>query len=197
MKVENTPKLVTERLVLRRFTADDVAAMQALLSDTEVNVYLPWFPITSHAKAHSFMKLTYFDYYERPSAYRYAITLKDEDKPIGYVTLSDNESYDIGYGLAKEYWGKGIVTEAVLAVLDRLKANGYCYVTATHDVNNVASGEVMKKVGMEYKYSYVEQWQPKNIEVTFRMYQLNFDGVQRVYEEYKTLHGNFFIEENA
>ena len=33
----------------------------------------------------------------------------------------------------------------------------------------------MKRIGMEYQYSYEEQWQPKDILVTFRMYQLNLD----------------------
>lgn len=46
--------------------------------------------------------------------------------------------------------------------------------TTTHDVNNAASGEVMKKLGMKYQYTYVEQWQPKNIEVHFKLYQFNF-----------------------
>ena len=43
----------------------------------------------------------------------------------------------------------------------------------------------MKKMGMKYQYTYEEQWQPKNILVTFRMYQLNLDGQNdRVYMEY-------------
>ena len=43
----------------------------------------------------------------------------------------------------------------------------------------------MKNLGMCYQYSYEEQWQPKGILVTFRMYQLNLDGQnERVYKEY-------------
>ena len=38
---------------------------------------------------------------------------------------------------------------------------------------------------MKYRYSYKELWQPKNILVTFRMYQLNLDGQEeRVYRKY-------------
>lgn len=38
---------------------------------------------------------------------------------------------------------------------------------------------------MQYQYSYEEQWQPKDVLVTFRMYQLNLDGQNdRVYKEY-------------
>lgn len=32
----------------------------------------------------------------------------------------------------------------------------------------------MRRLGLTYRYSYVEQWQPKDITVTFRMYQKNF-----------------------
>lgn len=48
---------------------------------------------------------------------------------------------------------------------------------------------------MKYQYSYEEQWQPKNILVTFRMYQLNFDGNQeRVYKKYWDTSAVHFIE---
>lgn len=37
---------------------------------------------------------------------------------------------------------------------------------------------IYEEIGMEYKYSYREMWEPKNFEVIFRMYQLNLrDGV--------------------
>lgn len=48
---------------------------------------------------------------------------------------------------------------------------------------------------MQYKYSYKELWQPKNYEVTFRMYQLNFDGIDRTYMEYWDKYPHF-IEDN-
>lgn len=43
----------------------------------------------------------------------------------------------------------------------------------------------MKRLVMKYMYSYEELWKPKNITVTFRMYQLNLDGNnKRIYREY-------------
>ena len=69
--------------------------------------------------------------------------------------------------------------------------------TATHDINNINSGKVMKKLQMNYQYSYEELWQPKNKMVTFRMYQLNLDGNQkRVYKKYWDMYPNHYIEEN-
>ena len=65
------------------------------------------------------------------------------------------------------------MTEAGRAVIEQVKKDGLLYITATHDKNNPRSGGVMRNVGMKYQYSYKEQWQPKNILVKFRMYQLN------------------------
>lgn len=77
-----------------------------------------------------------------------------------------------------------------------LKQTDIPYITATHDVNNPRSGKVMQAIGMVYKYSYEELWQPKNILVTFRMYQLNFEGDEnRVYRKYWNKYSTHFIEE--
>lgn len=49
----------------------------------------------------------------------------------------------------------------------------------------------MQQMGMKYCYSYEEQWQPKDLWVTFRMYQLNLDGQKdRVYNR-NTKSSNF------
>lgn len=192
---ENTPTIKTERLILRKFDKTDAAALFEILSDKEANVFLPWFPLKSIDETKLFLHEHFLAYYNKPSAYRYAICLKEDNKPIGYVWLSDDESHDFGYGLKKEFWHLGIATEAASAVLERIKHAGYSYITATHDTNNPNSGKVMRKLGMEYKYSYVEQWKPKDISVTFRMYQLNFDGNnERTYMKYWDAYKNHMIE---
>jgi hypothetical protein len=62
-------------------------------------------------------------------------------------------------------------------------------------VNNPRSGNVMKNIGMTYRYSYEEQWQPKNKLVTFRMYQLNFSDLgDWVYKTYWNEHPIHFVE---
>ena len=80
-------------------------------------------------------------------------------------------------------------------MIAQVKKDGLPYITATHDRNNPRSGGVMRNVGMKYQYSYEEQWQPKNILVTFRMYQLNPDGEKdRVYKKYWDSSDVHFIE---
>jgi len=190
--------LKTNRLILREFesTQSDYQAIFSIMSDKEVNKYLPWFPIKSTDDAKEFYKKRMLSKYERKSGYFFAICMKEDNIPIGYITVGCETSHDFGYGLKKEHWNKGIVTEASEEVIKFLKLIGWKYITATHDIYNEASGKVMQKLGMEYKYSYEEQWQPKNITVTFRMYQLNLDGDrERVYKEYWNKHPVHFIED--
>lgn len=87
------------------------------------------------------------------------------------------------------------MSEAVEAVIQQAKKDNLCYVTATHDIKNIHSGNVMKKIGMHYCYSYKEQWMPKNRPVIFRMYQINLDGKKRIYQKYWNQYEHF-IEEN-
>ena len=55
---------------------------------------------------------------------------------------------------------------------------------------------VMEKLGMTYRYSYVEQWQPKDLRVTFRLYQLDLDGQERpAYPGYWDTHPEHWVEE--
>lgn len=177
----NIPTLETKRLILRKFTENDLEALYKIYSDKEVNRFLPWFPLKTLEDTKPFYERQFI----QKCAYNYAICLKEDNYPIGYVNVSANNSHDFGYGLRKEFWHRGIVTEAGTAVVEQLRKDGISYITATHDVNNTRSGGVMKQLGMKYQYSYEEQWQPKDILVTFRMYQLNLDGAEsRVYTGY-------------
>lgn len=170
--MENTPTLLTPRLILRRFTPEDVPALFALLRDEEVNTFLPWFPVKTLEEARQHLQERYLSQYSRPQSYHYAVCLREE------------------------YWHQGIITEAAKAVVEQLRRDAVPYITATHDVNNPRSGAVMQKLGMQYQYSYREQWQPKNFPVVFRMYQLNLDGKDRVYRAYWEQYPHF-IESNV
>lgn len=186
----------TERLILRKFGKNDVEDLFELLKDEEVNTFLPWFPLKNIEETEKFLDERFLETYKRELIHRYAICLKEDNKPIGYVWLSEDESRDFGYALRKEFWHKGIVTEAAKRIIEEIKTDGYSYITATHDINNPRSGEVMKKLGMDYKYSYIERVQPKNILVTFRLYQMNFDEKKdRTYMEYWHKYKNGFKED--
>ena len=173
----NTPLLETKRLILRKFTADDCEDLFRILSDERVNVFLPWFPHKSPEETRAFLERSVFADYRKKIAYRYAIEMRGENRVIGYLSLlgidEERRGGDIGYGLLRAYWGRGIMTEAVGALLARLRADGFRYATATHDVNNPASGRVMQKSGMRYVCTYPEFWQPKGIQTQFKLYRID------------------------
>ena len=182
----------TKRLFLRRFHEQDLKALYHLLKDEQVNTFLPWYPVKNIEET-----LAFYQKHIANEPYFLAICLQNDNQPIGYVHMSMDESHDFGYALCQEYWHKGIVTEASQALIEQLKNDDIPYITATHDRNNPRSGGVMRQIGMKYCYSYVEQWQPKNIPVTFRMYQLNLDEHKdRVYQKYWNLYDNHFIEKD-
>ena len=122
--------------------------------------------------------------------------LKADNVPIGYVWAGTEDSHDLGYGLRRAYRGQGIITKAARAVIEQLRQAGVSRVTATHDVNNPRSGRVMRRLGMRCCCTYLAQWQPKDIPVHFRMYQLNPDGNKaRVYRKYRDMYPVHFVEE--
>ncbi|HCW81754.1 MAG TPA: GNAT family N-acetyltransferase [Clostridiales bacterium] len=191
----NTPELETNRLILRKFSQADLPALFKILGDEDANTFLPWFVLKDLKETEKFYNERIANEYRKESAYFYAVCLKQDNIPIGYIKASTEESYDFGYALRKEFWHNGFVTESGRAVIQQLKKDKIPYVTATHDIKNPRSGYVMQKLGMQYRYSYVEQWQPKNIPVTFRMYQLNLDGnTDRVYKKYWETYPTHFIE---
>lgn len=194
---ENTPLIKTNRLLLRKFTKLDAPAMLSLLKDKEVNTFLPWFPLETLNDTEKHLQENYLEKYNLDAAYHYAICLSSNNIPIGYVNVSDNNSHDLGYGLRKEYWHRGIATEACKAVTARLKGSGLPYITATHDIHNPHSGGVMLNLGMTYRYTYQELCQPKNALVTFRMYQLDLDHIHAgTYWQYWNQNPVHFVEAN-
>lgn len=188
----------TKRLVLRKFQGKDVPYIFDLLSDIDVNKYLPWFSLKTYEEAYDFYIKNIKTKYINNSSYFYAICLKDDNIPIGYIKFDKDESHDLGYAIQKDFWSKGLISEAAKAILKFAKEQGLEYVTATHDINNIRSGYVMKSCGMKYCYIYEENWQPKDIKVHFRMYQINFyKRNNKIYMKYWNKYTNHFIEDDV
>ena len=180
--------LAGKRVILRRFKDSDIKALYELLSDEKVNTYLPWYPLKTIEEARSFYEERLKD-----RKYAFAICLKDQDYPIGYVCISEDDSHDMGYAIALKYQRQGLVFEACAEVIAYLKKEGVAYITATHDEKNEASGKVMRKLGMRYLYSYKERWMPKDIDVFFRLYELDIDMIERTYIGYWLMYQEHYI----
>lgn len=161
MNLQNTPKLETERLILRRFTEGDLADMFQLYSDPLTNQFLPWEPFASLQETREYLHTVIFEEYSKDLAYCYALEEKRSCQVIGYVVLHHIQPRprkgELGYGLRSDYWNQGYMTEACLALIQRLKEDGFSSVVASHDVNNPASGSVLKKLGMTYQSTITQQ----------------------------------------
>lgn len=187
--------MTTDRLKLRPFTAADLPDFLALQQDAEVNRFLPWFAPADDAAS---LKLLHAQYLDDPDGEALAICRRADSRVIGYVHAAASPAHDLGYGLRRDAWGQGFMTEAVTALIARLPVAAYPFLTATHDVNNPRSGAVMQRVGMTYQYTYREQWQPKDYPVDFRLYLLNRDGhTQRQFLKYWHQSTRHWVEDLA
>ena len=95
------PNIKHTRLILRKFNENDLEAFYDIFSDKEVNQFLPWFPLKNLDEAKSFYQERYASIYQKKQRYAYAICLKENNLPIGYVNINLDESHDLGYGLKK------------------------------------------------------------------------------------------------
>jgi len=157
MNHSGTVYIETPRLILRRFELSDAPAMHAnWASDPEVTKYLTWPPHASVAVTEAILRGWVADY-KCADSYQWAIALKENGPdPIGSIAVvSQNESIDsfhIGYCLGRSWWRRGIMSEALQAVIGHLfNVVGAQRIESMHDPRNPHSGGVMKKCGMTYE----------------------------------------------
>ena len=91
----NTPEMRTERLILRRFTPADLPAMHALLADRRTNRFLPWSYSRYTFDSERILRNRFMLRYNDPCGYYYAVCLKDDNIPIGYISVSGDESHEL------------------------------------------------------------------------------------------------------
>jgi len=143
--------LETDRLILRPLDKKDVDAIYAMRSDADVMRFIrepqnrrestDWVELVSSRWADE--RIGFCAMLEKPS-----------DKFIGWCgiwRLKETGELEIGYAVAKEFWGKGLAAEAALAFL------GYAFEKLNHEKivavarpENAASRRVMEKLGMSF-----------------------------------------------
>ncbi len=156
MKHLGTKEIQTDRLILRKFKHSDITpAYSNWCNDDRVTKYLTW-PTHANISVTENIINDWIKSYERDDFYLWAIVLKEIDEPIGTISIvSINEkinSVDIGYSIGFKWWNKGIVSQAFSAIIpfmfEEMNVNR---ISANHDVNNPASGNVMLKCGLKYE----------------------------------------------
>jgi ribosomal-protein-alanine N-acetyltransferase len=144
--------LTGEHLVLRPLHVGDAERMFTYASDPDVTRFLPWEPATDIENVRPFLE-DQVGRRERRESLGLAILLRDTSEMIGSTDLMDLKrtrgEAELGYLLARDYWGRGLMTEAARLTLE----HGFgplrlIRVRAYADAANQGSRRVLEKVGM-------------------------------------------------
>ena len=140
----------TGRLVLRRpVDADAQALFDGYAQDPEVVRHLTWRTHATVAETRAFIARARAGW-DAGVDLSWAITMEGDDRLIGMIGMRPRAfKHDIGYVLARPYWGKGIMSEAARTIVELAFTDPAVYrVWAVCDIDNAASARVMEKAGM-------------------------------------------------
>ena len=156
MTHKGTVTLESKRLILRKFAeGDEIFMYKNWASDPEVTKYLTW-PTHSSVEVSAKVLASWLSENSKPEFYQWAIVPKELGEPIGTISVVDivekAESVEVGYALSRNWWGKGIMSEAFTEIIRFLfEEVGVQRISARHDTKNPASGKVMQKCGLTYE----------------------------------------------
>jgi RimJ/RimL family protein N-acetyltransferase len=155
------PILETSRLILRPFAETDLEPFVAYRSDPDVARYQSWTAPYSREDGLAFIAEMKDKAPGQPDDwYQFALELKARPGLIGdcaFHMLPDCQQAEIGFSLAAAAQGHGYGAEAVSRVIDYLFDEFDLHrVSATCDVDNVASARLLERVGLRREGHFVE-----------------------------------------
>ncbi len=145
----------TERLVLRRWREEDVAALAAVNADPEVMRWIGDGSVRDEAQTRARIEDMEREW-ECEGFGLFAVEIRADGRLAGFTGLSVPHflpellpAVEIGWRLGAEFWGRGYATEAAAAALrfgflDR----GLNQIVSISQPQNTASERIMAKLGM-------------------------------------------------
>ena len=137
---------VTERLLLRPAWPEDADALFGGIADEGVVRNLaraPWPYLPEHAR-----EFVMREQEERLPNFLMTLPGEDGSRIIGSIGFGKTDTgVEIGYWIARPYWGKGYATEAGRGLIEIARLLGYDRLEAGHFLDNPASGKVLRKLG--------------------------------------------------
>ncbi len=152
---DRSPKIETERLILRHMRVSDACDMYDYARRPAVTRYLLWAPHESVEYTRSYLKQVEKSY-RQGTFHDFGVILKENNRFIGtcgFARIDEpNATAEAGYVLNPDYWGRGIATEALSAVIALgFEKRGFNRIEARYMVDNQASRRVMEKSGMTFE----------------------------------------------
>jgi len=175
-----TVAIRTPQLLLREWRDDDVEPFAAMSADPEVMAHLPALPDRDAAATWIVRMKAHF--VENGFAY-WAVELPNETPFIGAVGLTVvrfpapfTPAVEVGWRLARSYWGRGLATEAARAAIDdgffRL---GLTEIVAFTAPENRRSWRVMERLGMtrdpaeDFDFPHYPEGDPRRLAILYRL----------------------------
>ncbi|WP_110927912.1 GNAT family N-acetyltransferase [Bacillus massiliglaciei] len=166
----------TERLLLREVKISDADDIFAYASDPKVSKYVSWEAHYTKSETVSYIKYI-LDTYKNGNLPCWGIEWKETGELIGTIDFvmwkPAHKTAEIGYVLSRDYWGKGIMTEAAKELiafgfdeLSLVRIQARCF------NENAASEKVMQKIGMTFEGTMRKAMLVKGVHRDIKMYSI-------------------------
>jgi RimJ/RimL family protein N-acetyltransferase len=144
----------TERLLHRPMTRDDLELLIEMRSDAEVNKYLGGTRLQNPERIAERMKF-YLDCLEQNGYGMCVMIWKETNEPIGWSglqPLEDTGETEVGYGMIRKFWGRGVGYETAMGWLRYgFETVGLERIVAVAIPENTGSWRIMEKCGMKFE----------------------------------------------
>jgi [ribosomal protein S5]-alanine N-acetyltransferase len=170
------PRLETERLILRQIVPADAGDLYRIFSDPEAMRYWSCRPFTSMSQADKLVA-TMAQTLSQGTGIHWAITLRGEERLIGKCGFNEwrkaHRRGDISYIIDRQQWGKGIVREALEAVLDYgfVQMNLHSVEAGVTPGNDASTG-MLQKLGFNLEGHLRESFLVEDVFVDSLIYSL-------------------------
>ena len=158
----SSPALEGGRIRLRQLSEDDAGDMHAVYSDEVTMAYWSNTPTKTLEETRQLVKRD-VEATKNGRALFWAIEVKETGAVIGKCTLwqydESNQRAEVGYILSRQYWRKGLMSEALEAMIDyAFSGLGLHRLEADTDTNNAASLALLEKLGFQREGYFRERW---------------------------------------
>lgn len=176
MKFQNSLNIKTPRLILRPFKGDDLVDLNRYASVQGVGEMAGWPHHQTLEESQNILNMFIGEAnvlaLEKRDTGQVIGSLGVHDAKLGKMDMyKDKKIIEIGYVLAKDFWGQGLMSEAVKALLDHLfNVMGFDYVTVGHFIANTQSRRVIEKSGFIYHSDSIYEARQLNQSFAERQY---------------------------
>jgi RimJ/RimL family protein N-acetyltransferase len=147
--------LETERLIMRRFTADDAAFILQLVNEPAFHRFIGDRNVRSMDDARAYLTVYMLAGYTRYGHGPYIVQLKETSEPVGQCGLLKKEwlqAWDVGYAFLAKHRSRGYALESARAVIRNAhEALGLDRIVAVTTADNASSIRLLDKLGFEFE----------------------------------------------